>query len=35
MTHVHPHDPLADTLPFVMPDTSSRRLSPHDDHPER
>jgi hypothetical protein len=24
MTHVHPHDALADTLPFVMPDTSSR-----------
>jgi hypothetical protein len=24
MTHLHPLDALADTLPFVMPDTSSR-----------
>jgi hypothetical protein len=23
MTHAHPHDALADTLPFVMPDPSS------------
>jgi len=25
MTHVHPHDPLADPLPFVMPDTGEAR----------